>query len=150
MTISGHISACITSFDHYRIFRAGMTTLRSRCQVSVNCTEMVHNVTICPTIAWYVHLCLNQRSSFCTLLKSEDWIGYVRLSTTKICRHVWSRIWSMIDFDHIEAEVGNLGLRFLVMGGTAFWNKIKQIWPKVALNGPIYILVARYDNFRPY
>jgi len=52
---------------------------------------------------------------------------------------VWSRIWSMYDFVHIEAEVRNLGLRYQVMAGMALWGKIEQNWPKVAYNGLIYV-----------
>jgi len=46
--------------------------------------------------------------------------------------HVCSRIWSMNDLVHIEAEVKNLGLRYQVMAAMAFSGKIEQIWPKVA------------------
>jgi len=44
----------------------------------------------------------------------------------------------------------NLGLRYQIMAGMALQSKIEQIWLKVAYNGPVYILVARYDNFWPY
>jgi len=170
MINSGHIYACITSFDLFRRPLAGLITLRSRCQISVNWTEMFHNDTISPVIARYVPLWLHlkQRSSFCLILKNWLWIGYVRLWTPKSGRlhntgsngpewphlvngdHLWSRIWSMNDLVHIEAEVMNLGLRYQVMAGMALLSQIEQIWPKVVYNGPIYVLEARYDKFWPY
>jgi len=64
--------------------------------------------------------------------------------------HVWSRIWSMNDLVHIEADVRILGLRYQVMAGKAIWGKTARIWPKVSSNGPMYVLVARYDKFCPY
>jgi len=64
--------------------------------------------------------------------------------------HVCSRIWSMNDLVHIEAEVRYLGLRYQVIADMALWGKIEQIWPKVAYNGPIYVRVARYVKFWPY
>jgi len=89
MTISGNISSCITNFVQFRRFLAGLTTLRSRCQVSVSWPDIVHNDTICPVITRYVHLLphLMQRSSLWTILKNWFWIVYVRLSTTKRGRH---------------------------------------------------------------
>jgi len=62
----------------------------------------------------------------------------------------WYRIWSMKYLVHIEAEVRNLSLRYQVMAGMALWGKVEQNWPKVAYNGPIYVLVAGYDKFWPY
>jgi len=64
--------------------------------------------------------------------------------------HVWSRIWNMNDLVHIEAEVRNLDLRYHVMSNMVHWGKIEQIWPKVVYNAPIYVLMARYDNFCSY
>jgi len=64
--------------------------------------------------------------------------------------HVWSRIWNMNHFLQIEAEVRFLGLRCQVMACMARWGNIEQIWPKVAYNSTIYVLVARYDKFWPY
>jgi len=85
---SGHISACITILDQFRRFRAGLITLRSICQVCVNCPEMVHNDTICPVAARYVHLWphLTQRSSFWSILRNWVLIGYVCLMTPDSCR----------------------------------------------------------------
>jgi len=60
---------------------------------------------------------------------------------------VWSRIWRMIDLVYIEAEVRNLGRRYQVMANMALWGQIDQIWPKVAYNGPMHVLVGRYDKF---
>jgi len=56
----------------------------------------------------------------------------------------------MNDLVRIEAEVRNLALRYQIMAGMALSGKVEQIWPRVAYNGPIHILVARYDNFWPY
>jgi len=53
-------------------------------------------------------------------------------------------------FFHIEAEVRVFGLRFQVMASMAIWGKIVHIWPKLAYNVQIYLLVARYDNFWTY
>jgi len=64
--------------------------------------------------------------------------------------HVWSRIWTMNYLVHIEAEVRNLGIRHQIMAGMALWGKFQQIWPKVAYNGPIYVLVAGFDKFWLY
>jgi len=64
--------------------------------------------------------------------------------------HVCCKIWGMDNLIHIEADVRNLGLWYQVMAGIALWGRIKQIWPKVAYDGPIYVLVARYNKFWPY
>jgi len=64
--------------------------------------------------------------------------------------HVWSRIWSMYDLFLMEAEVRNLGLRYHVMACMALWGQREQILPKESYNGPIYILVPRYDKFLRY
>jgi len=56
--------------------------------------------------------------------------------------HVWSRVWSMNDIVHIEAEVHNLGLRYQFMAGMSLWGKIAQIWLKVTYNTPVYVLVS--------
>jgi len=63
---SDHICACISSFDQFRRFRAGFITLRTKRQVSTKWPEMVHNDTIYPVVARYVHLWtpLTQRSSY--------------------------------------------------------------------------------------
>jgi len=45
---------------------------------------------------------------------------------------VRSRILSMNDLVHIEAEVRNLDLRYQVIAGMARWGRIKQISPKGA------------------
>jgi len=42
--------------------------------------------------------------------------------------HVWSTIWSMNDFVHIDAEVRDLGLGFHFMAGMELWGKIVHIW----------------------
>jgi len=64
--------------------------------------------------------------------------------------HVWSSMLSMNDLVLIEAEVRNLGLIYQIMADMARWGKIKQIWPKVAYNGAIFIIVFRYDRLGPY
>jgi len=56
----------------------------------------------------------------------------------------------MNDLAHIEAKVRNFGLRYHVMAGNALLGRIEQIWPKVAHNGPVYVLMVRYDIFWPY
>jgi len=149
MITSGHISACVNSFDQFRRFWAGLTTLLSRCQERVSWPEMVHNDTIWAAIARYLHLSphLTQRNSFCSILKNWVWIGYLRsfddkdmhilnnsASNDQGCPHlvngeqVWSRIWSMNGLFHYEAEVWVLGLRYQVMACMSLWGKIEQIW----------------------
>jgi len=60
---------------------------------------------------------------------------------------VRSRIWGTNDLVLIEAELRNLGQ---VMAGMSLWGKIAQIWPKVAYNDLLYVLMSRYDKFWPY
>jgi len=54
------------------------------------------------------------------------------------------------DIVHIEEEVRNLDLRYQVMADMALWGMMEQVWPKVGYNGPIYVLVSRYDKLWPY
>jgi len=63
--------------------------------------------------------------------------------------YAWSRIWSMNDLVHIQAEV-SIGLRYQVMAEMVLWCKIEQIWSYVAYNGPIFVIVSRYDRLGPY
>jgi len=63
---------------------------------------------------------------------------------------VWSIISSMNDLVHIKAELRNLGLTYQVMACMAHWDKIGQIWSNVAYNGPIFVIVSRYDRLGSY
>jgi len=56
----------------------------------------------------------------------------------------------MNDLVPFEAELRYLGLSYLVMAGMAPSGKIEQIVPKVAYNGPIYVLMARHNKFWPF
>jgi len=35
-------------------------------------------------------------------------------------------------------------------GMKALWDKVGQIWSKVAYNGPVFVEVSRYDILGPY
>jgi len=49
-------------------------------------------------------------------------------------------------------ELRNLKSNILnfTIWGTTIWNKIAQIWPKVAYNGSTCVVVSRYDQLWPY
>jgi len=150
---------------------------------SVICTEMVHNDTICPAKAWYIHLWthLTQRSSFWSIFMNRLWIGYKSLSTSEWQilyntasngpvrphlvngDHVWSRIWSMNDLDHIEAEVRNLGLTYQIMACMALWGEIEKFvlklnimvqymfwWRDMLNSGHINVSITSFDEFRRF
>jgi len=63
---------------------------------------------------------------------------------------LWSRISSLNELVHFKAELRNLGLVYQIMACTALWDKNRQIWSKVAYNGPIFVIVSRYDSLGPY
>jgi len=56
----------------------------------------------------------------------------------------------MNDLVHIEAEVRILGLRYQIMAGMERRGEIEHIWPKMAYNGTVNVLMARYDKFQRY
>jgi len=64
------------------------------------------------------------------------------------CHH-WSRISSLNELVHFQAELGNRGLVYQVIACTALWDKIGQIWSDVAYNGPVFLIVSRYDRLGP-
>jgi len=57
---------------------------------------------------------------------------------------------NMNEIVHIETELRNLGLTYQVMADMALWDKIEQIWLKVAYNSPVYVLVSRYVKLWSY
>jgi len=63
---------------------------------------------------------------------------------------LWSRISSLNELDYFKAELRNLGLIYLVMECRVLWEKIGQIWSKVAYNVPTIVIVPRYDRLGAY
>jgi len=51
---------------------------------------------------------------------------------------------------HLKAELRNLCLVYQSIACTALWDKIGQIWSKVAYNGSVFVVVSRYDRLAPY
>jgi len=50
---------------------------------------------------------------------------------------------------HFKAELRDLGLVYQIIACTALWDKIGQIWSKVAYNCPVFFVVSRYDILGP-
>jgi len=59
---------------------------------------------------------------------------------------LWSRISSCSELDHFKSELRDLGLVYQVMECMALWDRIGQISSKVAYNGPVFVIVSRYDK----
>jgi len=61
-----------------------------------------------------------------------------------------STISSLNELVHFIAELRVHGLVYQVIACTALWDKIGQIWFKVAYNGPVFVIVSRYNRLGPY
>jgi len=60
-----------------------------------------------------------------------------------------SRITSLQGLVQYMSELRDLALVYHVMSCKAFWDKIGQIWSNVAYNGPVFVIVSRYDILGP-
>jgi len=63
---------------------------------------------------------------------------------------LWSRISSLNALAPFKAELRNLGTVYQVIACTALWDKIGQIWSKMAYNGAVFVTEPRYDTLVPY
>jgi len=52
--------------------------------------------------------------------------------------------------DHLKSELSDLGLVYEVMQCKALWDKIVRIWSNVVYNGPVFVIVSRYDRLGSY
>jgi len=63
---------------------------------------------------------------------------------------LWSRISSLQDFVHFKAELNDLGLLYKVTACRTLLDKFVQISSIVAYNGPVFVIVPRYNRLRSY
>jgi len=59
---------------------------------------------------------------------------------------LWSWISSLNELVHLKSELRDLGLVYQVMECKALWDRIVRIWSNVAYNGPVFVIVSRYDR----
>jgi len=134
-------------------------------------TEMVHNHTTWTVIARYDELWPyeTQHIQFGSVFDKCVRKGYVWVMSPAsgiYCKvmastgpvwtvlgnggRLWSRISSLNELVHFKAELWVLGLVFQVIACMALRDKIGRIWSSVAYNGPVFVIVSRYDRLRPY
>jgi len=53
-------------------------------------------------------------------------------------------------FVPLKSELRDLGLVYQVMECKALLDKIGRIWPNVAYNDPVFVIVSRYDRLGLY
>jgi len=61
-----------------------------------------------------------------------------------------SRISSLNELVYFKAELRDLGLAYQVMECKAPLDRIGRIWSNVAYNGPVFVIVSRYDRLGPH
>jgi len=64
--------------------------------------------------------------------------------------HLWSGISSLNALVRFKSELRDLGTVYQIIACTATWDKIGQIWSKMAYNVPVFVIVSRYDRLGPY
>jgi len=62
----------------------------------------------------------------------------------------WSRIKSLNELVHFKWELRDLGLVYQVKECKAPWDKIGRIWSNVSYNGPVFVILPRYDRLAPH
>jgi len=64
--------------------------------------------------------------------------------------HLRSVISGLNELVHFKVELINLDLVYQIMPYMTLWDKIGQIWSNVAYNGPIFVIMSRYDRLGSY
>jgi len=131
---------------------------------------MVHNNIVCHVIARYDQLWphLTQLRQFWSIFEKCPWIATYVLWRQLVANmlnmasngpgwlfvgnggQLWSWMSSFNKLVHFKAELKNLALVYMVMAYTSLWDKISQIWSRVANNDPIFVTMSRYDRLKPY
>jgi len=62
----------------------------------------------------------------------------------------WSRISSLKKLVHCKLELRDHVLEYQVMECKALWDMIGRIWSNLAYNGPVFVIVSRYDRLVIY
>jgi len=69
------------------------------------------------------------------------------------CRQWWPTIAKDIKFERVrpfQGRIENLRHVYQFRACMALWDKIGQIWSKVAYSSPVFVIVSKYDRLGPY